>query len=115
MKKLLAAAIAASALTAAVPAMAQSYVNDYGSTIERRIDAGVREGSLSYGDASVLRSRLREIQRMQNRASLDGMSGWEAHQLNTRYDRLSDQLHQMRQSTGYSYRYRHRDDDDDLW
>ena len=104
MKKLLAAAIAASALTAAVPAMAQSYVNDYGSTIEHRIDAGLRSGSLSYGEASMLRSRLRDLQRMQARYQRGGLTGEEAHDLNVRYDRLSDQVHSRREDARYGYR-----------
>lgn len=110
MKTLITAAIAASALASAVPAMAQAYVNDHGATVERRIDYGLRSGSLSYGEASMLRARLRQIQRMQDRYEYGGLSGRAAHDLDVQYDRLSDQVHRMNQQTQYRYDRRN-----DLW
>src|SRR6185312_12542419 len=86
MKKLIIAAISASALTATVPAMAQTYLSDRAVQADQRIDDGVRDGSLTVGEASSLRSRLHDIERLQDSYRADGMTGWERRALERRYD-----------------------------
>ncbi len=114
MKKLITAAIAASALTVAVPAMAQSYsyLSSRTSDLDQRIDTGVADGSLTSGEASVLRARLHDVERLQDRYQDDGMTGWQQRALDRRYDDLSAQLYSMRHNTEYRYRRWH---DDDVW
>jgi opacity protein-like surface antigen len=57
MKKFLAMAVAASALSIAAPAAAQSWqsINERQANLEQRIDAGVRNGSLTRSEAADLR------------------------------------------------------------
>lgn len=104
MKRLLTVAIAASALTAAVPAMAQTYLDDRASAMDQRIDNGVADGSLTRGEAATLRARLHDIERLQDRYQDDGMSSWQARELNRDYDSLSNQIYSMRHNTEYRYR-----------
>jgi len=111
MKRLLTVAIAASALTAAVPALAQTYLDDRASTMDQRIDAGVRNGSLTVGEAATLRARLHDIERQQDRYQAEGMANWQSRELNGRYDALSDEIYSMRRNPEYRYRR----NDDDLW
>lgn len=112
MKKLLTIAIAASALTAAVPALAQSYLDDRAGQAEQRIDTGESNGSLSVSEAASLRARLHDIERLQDRYRDDGMANWQSRELNRRYDGLSNEIYNMRHD---QYRYERRYDDDDVW
>ncbi len=110
MKRLLTVAIAASALTAAVPALAQTYLDDRASQADHRIDLGVRDGSLTTGEADTLRARLRDIERQQDRFQAEGMAGWQSRELNRRYDALSNEIFNMRHDE-----YRYRRNDDEVW
>jgi osmotically-inducible protein OsmY len=112
MKRILTAAIAAAALTAAVPALAQSYLGDRATQMDQRIDTGVSDGSLTHGQADTLRDRLDSIERTQDRYQAEGMAGWQSRALNRSYDNLGAQIYNMRHdSDGYLYRHR----DDDIW
>ena len=112
MKRLLTAVIAASALTAAVPALAQTYLDDRASSMDQRIDNGLSDGSLTFGQASVLRSRLHDIERRQARYQDEGMAGWQSRELNRSYDRLADEITNARHDTSYRYRRLY---DEDVW
>ncbi len=109
MKRILTIAIAASALTAAVPALAQSYLDDRATQADQRIDNGERDGSLTVSEADTLRARLHDIERQQDRYQSDGMSNWQSRDLERRYDSLSDQIYGMRHNTQYNYRRYDRD------
>jgi hypothetical protein len=111
MKRLLTVAIAATALAAAVPALAQSYLDDRSAQMDQRIDNGLADGSLSHGQADALRDRLHDIERTQDRYQADGMTGWQSRDLDRQYDNLSDRIANMRRDVGYYYRHR----DDDAW
>jgi hypothetical protein len=104
MKKLIIASIAATSLAAAVPAVAQSYLDNRATELEQRIDARQSDGSLSYSEARALRSRLRDAERLQNNYEADGMSGWQQRALERRYDDISSDISSMSGSTTYSYR-----------
>ncbi len=84
--------------------MAQSYLDDRASQIDQRIDEGLRDGSLTYSEARTLRSQLRYDQRLQSEYQDEGMSNWQARDLNRRYDELSNNLYSMRSNTEYRYR-----------
>jgi hypothetical protein len=128
MKRLLIPALAAAALTAAVtPALAQSYGGDYrqgayGNDYRRgdagningrerelrmRIEAGVRDGSLTRSEAWQLQRELRGIEALEQRYRNDGyrygrngLDARERSDLDRRLDSLSQRV----------YRNRHDDD-----
>jgi hypothetical protein len=104
MKKLLAMAVAASALAVAAPAAAQSWqsINERQARLDARIDAGVRNGSLTRSEAARLRAEFRDLTRLERRYRASyGLSFAERRDLDMRFDRLSAQI-----------RYERRDNDD---
>ena len=92
MRKALIALMASGALAAvAVPALAQSYdpgVAQREQNIRERIDDNLQNGDLSPGQASRLRGELREIVDLDARYQDDGMSDWQAQDLNSRLSLL---------------------------
>jgi hypothetical protein len=99
MKHLLIAAAALSTLAVAGAASAQSYggwgpgprsapqaVPDQGRQLEWRIDRAAQSGALSWRDAQYLRTQVDYIQRLERRYAYDGISRWEASDLQRRYD-----------------------------
>jgi hypothetical protein len=126
MKKLLIPALALAAASVAVPAMAQSYgprhhddrggryEQDRGGSwqnisqrkynLDRRIDRGERNGSLSRREASRLRRELNDLVYLERSYLRGGLSFRERSELDRRYDRLSYQVREER-----------RDRDDRRW
>ena len=95
MKKILLSIAAVSALAAAtVPAavMAQP-INQRDNQIERRIDHGLRDGSLTRTEAYRLRDQLRDTVRLEHRYRANGLNNWERADLDRRFDRINAQLH----------------------
>lgn len=134
MKKFLIPALALAAASVAVPAMAQSYGprhhddrggryeqdrggrwdNERGGgwqnisqrkyNLDRRIDRGERNGSLSRREASRLRRELNDLVYLERSYLRGGLSFRERAELDRRYDRLSFQIREER-----------RDRDDRRW
>jgi len=107
MKNFLAMAVAASALAVAVPASAQGWqsINQRQANLDARIDAGVRSGSLTRGEAIRLRSEFNDLARLEARyRSSYGLSPSERADLDRRFDALSAEI-----------RYERRDRDDARW
>jgi hypothetical protein len=99
MKKLLAMAVAASALAIAAPASAQSWqsINQRQANLDARIDAGVRNGSLTRSEATRLRGEFNDLARLEARyRSSYGLSLAERQDLDRRFDRLSAQIRVQR-------------------
>ena len=126
MKKFLIPALALAAASVAVPAMAQSYGprhhddrggryeqdrggrwdNDRGGrwenisqrkyNLDRRIDRGERNGSLSRREASRLRRELNDLVYLERSYLRGGLSFRERSELDRRYDRLSYQVREER-------------------
>jgi len=113
MKKFLIPAIALAAASVAVPAMAQSYQgqnnNDRGRyeqndrnrwqpiaqrkvQLDRRIDVGLRNGSLSRREGLRLKTELNALVRLEYSYQRGGLSARERAELDRRYDRLSVQV-----------------------
>jgi hypothetical protein len=111
MKKLIVPAIALAAASVAVPAAAQSlsigvssgpaYVQNYGAwqsigqrkyNLDRRIDVGLRNGSLSRREATRLKAELNALVRLEYSYQRGGLTRWERSDLDRRYDRLSAQV-----------------------
>lgn len=118
MKKTLFAITALSALCAAMPAAAQyrdRYSNQQGfdasfqarlDALETRIDAGVRQGSISRREAGNLHRELTGLGLMEDRLSSDGLTRVERDQLQRRLRLVRDRI---RVADGGAY------DRDDRW
>ena len=107
MRKVLIALMASGALAAvAVPALAQSYdsgVAQREQNIRMRIDDSARNGDLTPGQVSRLRGELREIVDLDARYQDDGMSDWQAQDLNSRLSLLGARLnHEVNMSRDYN-------------
>ena len=120
MKKALIPVLAIAAASVAVPAAAQNYDrydryerndrdrNDRGDRYEnhgrwqsiaqrkyqldRRIDVGIRNGSLSRREASRLQVQLNSLIRLERNYMRGGLTRWERNDLDRRYDRLAVQV-----------------------
>lgn len=114
MKKFIIPAIALAAASVAVPAAAQSYdrhdrgdryeqsyrnwqsISQRKYNLDRRIDQGVRNRSLSYREATRLKAQLNELVRLERNYMRNGLSMRERQDLDSRYDRLSRQVRSER-------------------
>jgi hypothetical protein len=95
MKKLLAMAVAASALAFAAPASAQGWqsINQRQAQLDQRIDVGVRNGSLTRNEAVRLRAEFNDLARLEARYRAgDGLSYGERQDLDRRFDSLSQRI-----------------------
>lgn len=116
MKKFVIPALVLAAASVAVPAAAQSYgpnhgpsrapavqsyqnwqsINDRKFNLERRIDQGVRDRSLSRREADRLKGELNSLVRLERTYLRGGLSRTERNDLDRRYDRLSAQVRSER-------------------
>lgn len=100
MKKFLALAAAASALALAAPASAQVWqsINQRQANLDARIDAGVRDGSLTRGEAMRLRGEFNDLARLEARYrySGNGLSFGERMDLDRRFNALSSEIRYQR-------------------
>ena len=99
MRKLLAMAVAATALAVAAPAAAQGWlsINQRQANLDQRIDAGVRNGSLTRAEAARLRAEFNGLVRLEARYRASyGLSLSERADLDRRYDALSAQIRYQR-------------------
>ena len=114
MKRITACLAAATALAVAAPAMAQGWnsINQRQDNLERRIDMGVRNGTLTRNEAMRLRGEFRDLERLEMSYRRGGLNNWERADLDRRFDRLSWQVRSERRhgdrrySSGYGYGYR---------
>lgn len=106
MRKLLLAIAAASAVGVSLPAMAQDF-DGRANSMQERIDNSARDGSLNWYEAQNLRTRLHDLERTQARYEEQGMRGWQARDLDRRYDALSSDITSERHDN--QYRYERRD------
>ena len=102
MKRLFMMAFAATTLAASVvPANAQfsfgGGVNGIESRLQGRINAGIRSGALTRGEASRLQSRLQQINQleMRLRGSGNGLSWQERQKLQNRLNSLSNDINRQ--------------------
>ena len=102
MKKLTLALLAATAIAGVVapatatlaqpgPSVPWASINDRQADLDRRIDQGVRNGSLTQAEAQRLRAEFRSLVQLeaQYRRSGNGMNAQEKADLNRRYDILN--------------------------
>ncbi|MDH7974188.1 hypothetical protein QH494_18520 [Sphingomonas sp. AR_OL41] len=88
---LVAAAMIALAGPWATGAVAQS-VNQRERNLHDRIAMGVRNGSLTNAEASRLRTRLANVQRLEWRYRRNGLTNWERQDLDRRFNALSNAI-----------------------
>ncbi|WP_299015841.1 hypothetical protein [uncultured Caulobacter sp.] len=107
MKKILIPIVTVSTLAAAaLPAVASAQpINQRQDQLERRIDIGLRNGSLTRSEAYRLRAELRDTERLEHRYRRNGLSGWERADLDRRFDRISAQVRYERHDRDYGYGY----------
>lgn len=95
-KSLVLAAAAASVLAIAAPASAAPWqsINQRQANLDYRIDQGVRDGSLTRGEATRLRVEFNDLARLEARYrySGGGLSMSERADLDRRFDMLSSQI-----------------------
>lgn len=119
MKKALIPVLALAAAAVAVPAAAQNYDrndrndryerqhdrDDYRNwqsisqrkyQLDRRIDNGMRNGSLSRREAGRLKTELNSLVRLERSYLRGGLTRWERSDLDRRYDRLAYQVREER-------------------
>ena len=110
MKRILIPALALAAASVAVPAAAQSYdrhdrgdryeqtqrgwqsVEQRKYNLDRRIDQGIRNRTLSMREATRLKAELNSLVRLERSYQRGGLSRWERTDLDRRYDALSRQV-----------------------
>lgn len=71
-------------------------INQRQRELDRRIDAGVRDGSLSRNEAYRLRAEFQDIAQLEARYRRNGLDGRERADLDRRFDRLSQQVYAER-------------------
>jgi hypothetical protein len=82
-------------------------INQRQAQLDRRIDQGLRNGSLTRREAARLRAEFYDIARLEARYRMNGLSGWERADLDRRFDQLSAQIrnerHDNQYGSGYGY------------
>jgi len=93
MKVIATALLAAATMAVAIPAVAGAApaqsVNQRERNLQSRINMGVRNGSLTRAEASRLRTRLANLERLEWRYRRNGLTAWERRDLDTRFNLLS--------------------------
>ena len=110
MKKALIPVLAIAAASVAVPAAAQNYdrydrhdryeqnrggwqsISNRKYQLDRRIDVGLRNGSLSRREGRRLENELNRLVRLERSYLRGGLTRWERNDLDRRYDRLAVQV-----------------------
>lgn len=80
-------------------------INQRQARLDRRIDRGLRDGSLTRREARDLREDFNRIAWLEARYRSNGLSPWERADLDRRFDRLEDRTRQARRDREYGYGY----------
>ena len=114
MKKALIPVLAIAAASVAVPAAAQNYdrydrhdryeqnrggwqsISNRKHQLDRRIDVGMRNGSLSRREGRRLENALHQLVRLERSYMRGGLTRWERNDLDRRYDRLAVEVRMER-------------------
>ena len=114
MKKALIPVLAIAAASVAVPAAAQNYdrydrhdryeqnrggwqsISNRKHQLDRRIDVGMRNGSLSRREGRRLENALHQLVRLERNYMRGGLTRWERNDLDRRYDRLAVEVRMER-------------------
>ncbi|WP_374573798.1 hypothetical protein [Phenylobacterium sp.] len=102
-------AAAAPAAHAAAHAVAWTPIEQRQAELDRRIDMGVRQHTLTRAEATRLRAEFNRIERLEHQYRKGGLSRWEMADLDRRMDALSRQIRIDRHDVdrpGASYAHR---------
>jgi hypothetical protein len=80
-------------------------VNQRQEQLERRIERGLRNGSLTYREARSLRAEFRDIARLEAHYRVNGLSYGERADLDRRFDRLEARIRFERHDREYGSRW----------
>lgn len=80
-------------------------INRRQERLDRRIDRGLRDGSLTRREARDLREEFNRIAWLEARYRSNGLSYWERADLDRRFDRLEDRTRYERRDRDYGYGY----------
>lgn len=98
--KIATAFMAAATLAVVLPSSASAQrwqpIQQRKANIEHRIDMGIRNRSLTRNEASRLRTRFANLQRLEYRYRRNGLTTWERRDLDRRYDQLSRSIRVQR-------------------
>jgi hypothetical protein len=91
---LMIAGLGIAAATIPTVASAQNWqsINARQANLDRRIDVGIRNGSLTRNEARALRTDLRQLARLEARYRQNGLSMSERRDLDRRFDQLSQRV-----------------------
>ena len=95
MKRLLTLAMSAAVMALAVPTASAApwmSINQRQAELNRRIDVGIHNGSLTRHEAHALRSEFNGITRLEARYRSHGLTRWERADLDRRFDVLSAKI-----------------------
>jgi hypothetical protein len=80
-------------------------INPRQERLDRRIDRGLRDGSLTLREARGLREDFNRIVWLEARYRSNGLSPWERADLDRRFDRLEDRTRHERRDREYGFSY----------
>jgi hypothetical protein len=104
--KIMLAGLGLAAVAVPSVASAQSWqpINARQANLDRRIDMGIRNRTLSRVEATRLRAEFRQIARLEARYRVGGLSNWERRDLTRRFDALSAKVrYERRDRNGRRY------------
>ena len=79
-------------------------INQRQANIDRRIDQGVRNGSLSRNEAQRLRTQFRDLNRLERQYRRNGLNQAERRDLDRRFDRLAQRVRAQKNDRQGAYR-----------
>ena len=82
-------------------------INQRQRQLDRRIDQGIRNGQLTRREAQSLRREFHQLARLEDRYRRNGLSRWERHDLDRRFDALEARIRYERRDRD-RYRGGHR-------
>lgn len=81
-------------------------INQRQAELDRRIDQGVRRGTLTRSEAARLRAEFRQIAQLERRYRANGLSMRERADLDARFDRLATRIRWEQRDNQYGYNNR---------
>lgn len=80
-------------------------INARQANLDKRIDIGVRNGSLNRAEAKRLRGEFRSINQLERRYRAGGLSNWERRDLDRRFDALAAKIRHESRDRDHRRRY----------
>ncbi|MEO6338681.1 MAG: hypothetical protein ABIO39_01475 [Caulobacteraceae bacterium] len=99
------AVVGALGISSAAAAQPWNSIRDREARLDTRIDRGIRDGSLTRGEAARLRGELRRLEFLEDRYRRDGLNFRERADLDRRFDTLAAQIRVERRDSQNRYGY----------